>query len=80
MIEKLSGNKKFEVDDKLGQAEFIKFIETVTENNSEVEKQLLEKFQLIMNGMIPFKDDMDNPLYKKIVSVLKENKKILPKK
>ena len=80
MIEKLSGNKKFEVDDKLGMPEFIKFIENITENNTEVEKILLEKLEVSLSGGIPFRDDTDSFLYKRIISLLKENKKISLKK
>ena len=60
--------------------EFIKFIENITENNTDVEKILLEKFELSIVGGLPFKDDTENFLYKRIISLLKENKKIPLKK
>jgi len=36
----------------------------------------LEKFEASMTGNSPFKDETDSQLYKKIISILKENKKI----
>jgi hypothetical protein len=57
-------------------SEFLKFVESVTESNVEIEKQLMEKLEASLSGSLPFKDETDGQLYKKIIFVLKDNKKI----
>jgi hypothetical protein len=75
IIEKLTGNKKFEVEEKLDQQGLIKFIENVSELNSETEKILISKLESSVQGNTVFKDDIENPVYKRIVQVIREMKK-----
>ena len=75
MIEKLTGNKKFEVEEKLGLPELTKLVETIAENNPENEKILLEKLEKSTQGVFSFKDDLENPLYKRMVQCIKDLKK-----
>lgn len=75
IIEKLTGNKKFEVDEKLGPQEFMKLIETVSEGNSETENILISKLEESVQGNMVFKDDPENPIFKKLVQIIKEMKK-----
>ena len=75
IIEKLSGNKKFEVDEKLGFVDFVKLLENVSENNFDSQKTLVEKMELSIQGNQIFKDDLENPLYKRMAQLIKEMKK-----
>lgn len=79
-MEKFSGNKRFDVDEKLGLNEFIKLIENSVENNKESEEEYLEKIELCQAGNSCFKDDPEYPFYKKMVQLIKEMKKPLGKK
>ena len=65
----------------------IKFIESVVETHSDEENTLLESLEKALEGNIVFKEDVENPLYLKIVDYFKglkdankENKKIEKKK
>ena len=51
-------------------------MESIAENNQETENFLLDKLEKSNQGTVPFKDDVDNPLYKKIVQCIKDLKKI----
>ena len=65
IIELLTGNKKF---DKEG---LIKFIESTVEMHSEDENKLLESIEAGLQGENVFKEDMENPLYLKVVEYFK---------
>ena len=75
LIEKLTGNKKFDVDEKMDQEGLIKFIESITEKHSEEENELLTKIESAVAGEQVFKEDLENPLYLKIVEYFRELKK-----
>ncbi len=75
IIEKLTGNKKFEVDEKLGASEFFKLVETVSDANISNEDELLLKLEASLQGSLVCKDDQENFIYKKLVQVIKEMKK-----
>ncbi len=76
-MEKLTGNKKFDVDERLELPQFIKLIETVCENDIENQKVLLEKMEDSMKGNMTNKDDHH---IVKLTQVLKEMKKAASKK
>jgi hypothetical protein len=71
----LTANKKFEVDEKLGLPELTRLIETVCDGNIDSEKLLLTKMEESQQGVFSFKDDAENPLFKKMVEKIKELKK-----
>ena len=79
IIEKLTGNKKFEVDEKLGIAEFTKMIESASEGNTDTENVLMSKLEESILGNMVYKEDIDNPVYKKLVQVIKDMKKATKK-
>jgi hypothetical protein len=74
-VERLTGNKKYDIDEKLFFDDFVKFIEAVSEDDKEIEISFLEKLELSNQGHTVFKDDQDNNLYKKMIQVLKDMKK-----
>ena len=84
LIEKLSGNKKFDVDEKFEKDGLIKLIETIVEPHSDEENELIEKMTESLTGENPvYKEDLENPLYLKIVQYfndLKEDNKEEQKK
>ena len=71
IIELLTGNKKFDVDEKFDKEGLIKFIETTVEIHSDDENQLLESLENALQGNPVFKEDMENPLYLKVVEYFK---------
>ena len=71
----MTGNKKFEVDEKLGPQEFMKLIESVCEGSSETENILISKLEESTQGNMVFKDDPENHIFKKLVQIIKEMKK-----
>ena len=71
LIELLTGNKKFEVDEKFDKDGIIKFIESVAEIHSEDENTLLESLENALQGNPVFKEDLENPIYLKIVEYFK---------
>ena len=75
LIEKLTGNKKFEVDEKMDQTGVITFIESITEKHSDEENELLDKIEAAIQGNTVYKEDLENTLYLKIVNYFKELKK-----
>ena len=79
IIEKLTGNKKFEVDEKLGIVEYMKMIENVSEGNIEIENTLQSKLEESMLGSIVYKEHIENPVYKKLVQVIKDMKRAAKK-
>ena len=75
LIEKLSGNKKFDVDEKFEKDGLIKLIETIVEPHSDEENELIEKMTESLTGENPvYKEDLENPLYLKIVQYIKDLK------
>ena len=65
----------------------IKFIESVVETHSDEENALFESLEKALEGNTVFKENVENPLYLKIVDYFKglkdankENKKIEKKK
>lgn len=75
IVEKLSGIKKFDVDEKLGLPEFTKLLENTCEGDTQVVDLLLEHLEESLGGTTIFKDDLENPIYKRLVQVIKEMKK-----
>ena len=71
LIELLTGNKKFEVDEKFDKDGIIKFIESVAEIHSEEENTFLESLENALQGNPVFKEDLENPIYLKIVEYFK---------
>ena len=67
----LTGNKKFDVDEKFDKDGIIKFIESVVETHSEDENALLESLENALQGNPVFKEDLENPIYLKIVDYFK---------
>ena len=52
----------------------IKFIESVVEMHSDEENSLLESLESALQGNTVFKDDLENPIYLKIVDYFKSLK------
>jgi hypothetical protein len=76
IIEKLTGNKKFDVDEKLDQPAINLFIESITEKHSDEENELMSKLETALTeGEMVYKEDIENPLYLKIVDYFRELKK-----
>lgn len=74
IIEKLTGNKKFEVDEKFEKDGLIKFIEAIVEPNSDEENELLTNLESAMEGNTVYKEDLENKMYLKIVQYFKDLK------
>ena len=58
IIELLTGNKKFDVDEKFDKEGLIKFIESTVEIHSEDENALLESLENGLQGNCVFKEDI----------------------
>ena len=74
LIEKMTGNKKFDVDEKFEKDGLIKMIESISESHSDEENELLTKLEESLQGNMVFKEDLENPLYLKIVQYFKDLK------
>ena len=74
IMELLTGNKKYDVDEKFDKDGLIKFIESVVEMHSDEENSLLESLESALQGNTVFKDDLENPIYLKIVDYFKSLK------
>ena len=74
IVELLTGNKKYDVDEKFDKDGLIKFIESVVEMHSDEENSLLESLESALQGNTVFKDDLENPIYLKIVDYFKSLK------
>ena len=74
LIEKMTGNKKFDVDEKFEKDGLIKMIESISEPHSDEENELLAKLEESLQGNMVFKEDLENPLYLKIVQYFKDLK------
>ena len=71
IVELLTGNKKFDIDEKFDKEGLIKFIESTTEIHSDEENALLESLENGLQGNPVFKEDLENQLYLKIVEYFK---------
>ena len=71
IIELLTGNKKYDVDEKFDKDGLIKFIESIVEMHSDEENALLESLENALQGNTVFKEDLENPIYLKIVDYFK---------
>ena len=71
IIELLTGNKKYDVDEKFDKDGLIKFIESIVEMHSDEENSLLESLEGGLQGNMVYKDDLENPIYLKIVDYFK---------
>ena len=74
LIEKMTGNKKFDVDEKFEKDGLIKMIESIVEPHSDEENELLSKLEESMEGNMVFKEDLENPIYLKIVQYFRDLK------
>lgn len=80
IIEKLSGNKKFDVDEKLLLDDFFRLIDNICEGVDTVVDALIGNFEMAVEGNTIYKDDLENVVYKRIVQIMKEMKKTVGKK
>ena len=71
IIELLTGNKKYDVDEKFDKDGLIKFIESTVEMHSDEENALLESLEAGLQGNMIYKEDLENPIYLKIVEYFK---------
>ena len=71
IIELLTGNKKYDVDEKFDKDGLIKFIESTVEMHSDEENALLESLEAGLQGNMVYKEDLENPVYLKIVDYFK---------
>ena len=71
IIELLTGNKKYDVDEKFDKDGLIKFIESTVEMHSDEENALLESLEAGLQGNMVYKEDLENPIYLKIVDYFK---------
>ena len=74
LIEKLTGNKKFDVDEKFEINGYIKVLETIGSGDNSIKSNLCEALEKAAKGQQVFKDDQENTLYKKIFTTFKELK------
>ena len=74
IMELLTGNKKYDVDEKFDKEGLVKFIESTVEMHSEEENSLLDALESALQGNTVFKDDLENPIYIKIGNYFKELK------
>ena len=74
IIELLTGNKKYDVDEKFDKDGLIKFIESIVEMHSDEENALLESLEAGLQGNMVYKEDLENPIYLKICAYFKELK------
>ena len=74
IMELLTGNKKYDVDEKFDKEGLITFIESIVESHSEEENALLDGLESALQGNMVYKDDLENPIYLKIVNYFKELK------
>ena len=71
IIELLTGNKKYDVDEKFDKDGLIKFIESTVEMHSDEENALLDSLEAGLQGNMVYKEDLENPIYLKIVEYFK---------
>ena len=74
IMELLTGNKKYDVDEKFDKDGLIKFIESIVEMHSDEENALLESLEAGLQGNMVYKEDLENPIYLKICAYFKELK------
>ena len=71
IIELLTGNKKYDVDEKFDKDGLIKFIESTVEMHSDEENALLDSLEAGIQGNMVYKEDLENPIYLKILDYFK---------
>ena len=71
IIELLTGNKKYDVDEKFDKDGLIKFIESTVEMHSDEENALLDSLEAGIQGNMVYKEDLENPIYLKIIDYFK---------
>jgi hypothetical protein len=71
IIELLTGNKKYDIDEKFDKDGLIKFIESTVEMHSDEENALLDSLEAGLQGNMVYKEDLENPIYLKIVEYFK---------
>jgi len=74
IIELLTGNKKYDVDEKFDKEGLVKFIESTVEAHSDDENALFDALESALEGNMVYKEDLENPIYLKIISYFKELK------
>ena len=74
IIELLTGNKKYDVDEKFDKEGLVKFIESTVEAHSDDENALFDTLESALEGNMVYKEDLENPIYLKIISYFKELK------
>ena len=74
IIELLTGNKKYDVDEKFEKEGLIKFIESIVETHSDEENELFTSLESALEGNMVYKDDLENPIYLKTLNYFKELK------
>lgn len=75
IIEKLTGNKKFEVDEKLSFEDFYKLLDNICEGRVNVIELVANNLKVSTEGVMIYKDDLENPVYKRLVQAMLEMKK-----
>ena len=76
IIELLTGNKKYDVDEKFDKEGLVKFIESTVEAHSDDENALFDALESALEGNMVYKEDLENPIYLKIISYFKELKEV----
>ena len=74
IMELLTGNKKYDVDEKFDKEGLVKFIESTVEAHSDDENALFDALESALEGNMVYKEDLENPIYLKIISYFKELK------
>ena len=76
IIELLTGNKKYDVDEKFDKEGLVKFIESTVEAHSDDENALFDALESALEGNMVYKEDLENSIYLKIISYFKELKEV----
>jgi hypothetical protein len=67
IIELLTGNKKYDVDEKFDKEGLVKFIESTVEAHSDDENALFDALESALEGNMVYKEDMEKSIYLKII-------------
>jgi len=71
-MEKITGIKKYEVDEKLTIQDFYKLLNNVTDNHEFDIEDLLHVLEVSAKGEVYYKDDLNNPILKRLQEKMKE--------